>query len=69
MLARDPRPCAHPALKGRTGACPDCGKWTIVRPLHAAGAAPARDFTATERAVQRAVQVLSQWASSGIAPP
>jgi hypothetical protein len=69
MLARDPRTCAHPALKDRIGTCPDCGKWTIVRPRHAAIAAPAREFTATERAVQRAVQVLSQWASTGITPP
>jgi hypothetical protein len=69
MLARHPRTCAHPALKGRTGTCPDCRKWTGVRQLHAAIAAPAREFTATERAVQRAVQVLSQWASTGITPP
>jgi hypothetical protein len=69
MLARDPCTCAHPILKGRNGTCPECGSWVIARPLNSAIGAPAREFTATERALQRAVEILSQWASTGIAPP
>jgi hypothetical protein len=56
-----PRPvCDHPALKGRNGICPDCRSSVWFH--------EPRPFTPTELAVQRAVEVMSRWASAGVLP-
>jgi len=54
-----PRPvCDHPTLNGRSGTCPDCGS--------SAWYYEPRPFTPMERAVQRAVEVMSLWTSGGV---
>ena len=57
-MRSDPRPvCDHPALNGRNGICPDCRRSVWFH--------EPRPFTPTELAVQRAVEVMSRWASAG----
>ena len=53
--------CTHPDLNGRSGICPDCRTsiW-YYEP---------RPFSPTERAVQRAVDIMSRLTGTGLLPP